>query len=138
VDYGVLTVDGDGLTAFTSGITPRMVRGLDSLYQMVVMEFASSSVAGSGGSGFFDAIFNTPPADPDSSRIFEAFRRARANLFSYQGSRSGLSPDETLRELELLELRPVPELATWETDIQITNAENEQVIRTFAGTEEIA
>ena len=113
-----------------------MVRGLDSLYQMVVMEFASSSVAGSGGSGFFETLFSTPPADTDTSRIYEAFRRARANLFSYQGGRSGMSPDETLKELTLLDLRPVPELATWETDIQIINSENEEVIRTFSGPEE--
>jgi hypothetical protein len=136
VDYGVVVVEADGLTRLGSGTTPSMVRGLDSLYQMVVMELASSAVADSGGSGFFAALFETPPSDKDTSRIYEAFRRARANLFSYQGGRSGLSLDETLRELTLLELRPVPDLSTWEADIQIINAENEAVVRTFSNPEE--
>jgi hypothetical protein len=136
VDYGVVTVEADGLTRLGSGTTPRMVRGLDSLFQMVVMELASSSVVGSGGSGFFNALYETPPGDPDTSRIYEAFRRARANLFAYQGGRSGLSPDETLRELTLLDLRPVPAQQTWEADIQMVNAENEQVVRTFSNPEE--
>lgn len=136
MDYGVVTVDADGLTHLSSGTTPRMVSGLDSLFQMVVMELASSPVAGSGGSGFFEALFTTPPSDPDTSRIYEAFRRARANLFSYQDGRTGLSLGETLRELTLLELRPVPEANTWEVDILMVNAENERVIRTFTSPEE--
>lgn len=138
MDYGVVVVEADGYTRLGSGTTPRMVRGLDSLYQTVVMELASSAVAGSGGSGFFDALFDTPPEDKDTSRIHEAFRRARANLFAYQSTRSGLSPSETLRDLTLLELRPVPSLATWEADIQLVNAENETFVRTFSNPQEEA
>jgi len=136
VDFGVVVVEADGLTRLGSGTTPRMVRGLDALYQTVVMELASSSVAGSGGSGFFDALYKTSPASSDTSKIYEAFRRARANLFSYQGGRSGLMPDETLKDLALLDLRPLPELATWEADIQLVNAENETLVRTFSNPED--
>jgi hypothetical protein len=135
VDYGVVTVEADGLTRLGSGTTPRMVRGLDSLYQMVVMEMASSPVVGSGGSGFFDALFTTPPGEKDTSRVYEAFRRARSNLFSYQSGRSGLSASETLKELTLLELRPVEASQTWEADIQLVNAENESFVRTFSSEE---
>ena len=131
-----MTVEEDGLTLLSSGVTPRMVRGLDSLFQSVVMELSSSPVVGSGGSGFFQALFDTPPSDSDTSRIYEAFRRARANMFSYQGERNDLSPDETLRELSLLELRPFEASATWETDILLVNAENEQLVRTFGTPEE--
>lgn len=136
MDYGVVVVEEDGLTLLGSGVTPRMIRGLDSLYQMVVMELASSPVVGSGGSGFFKALFDTPPSDPSTSRIHEAFRRARANLFSYQGGRSGLPLDETLRELSLLELRPDAASASWEADILMVNAENEQLVRSFSSPRE--
>ena len=134
MDYGVVLVDDRGAVSLESGDSPRFVKGLDSLFQQVVMELLSDYVPGRGGSGFARALTTTLPSDPNAVALFDQrLRLAKEAVLASQ--QDFLLPlDEQLESLDLLNAVYGDE--GWEAEVLLVNREGDSLRRVFVQDEE--
>ena len=133
MDYGVVLVDDQGSVSTESGDSPRFVKGIDSLFQAVVVELLSDHVPGRGGSGFARALTKTMESNPNSVSIFDQrLRLARENILAAQ--QDALLPlDEQLDSLDLLSANWNGE--GWGVEVLLINREGESIRRVFSSND---
>ena len=133
MDYGVVLVDDQGAVSVESGDSPRLVKGLNSLFQSVVIELLSDHVPGRGGSGFARALTETRESNSNAISVFDQrLRLARENVLTAQ--QDALLPlDEQLETLDLLSANWNGE--GWDVEILLVNRSGDSIQRVFSGGE---
>lgn len=134
MDYGVVLVDESGAVSLESGDSPRFVKGLDSLFQSVVMELLADYVPGRGGSGFARALATTAEADQNAVAVFDQRLRLAKESVLFAQQDAALPLDEQLESLDLL--RAVFGDDGWEVEVLLINREGESISRVFFPTGE--
>jgi hypothetical protein len=129
VDYGVVISDERGSISLESGDSPRLLKGIDALFQQVVIELLSSPTGYGEGSGLAEAIQTTLTGNPNAAAIFgQRVKLAEEHIQAFQQDIS-LSLDEQLDSLELSSV--VAGDINWELEIMLTNRTGETIRRFF-------
>ena len=132
MDYGVVIVQPDQTASLSSGNNPQFVRGMDLLFQQVVMELASDPLTNRGGSGFVSALRKLPPNTTSAPAIFgRRLKVAQENVLSAQRD---YSPpiDEQLQRLDLLSAYTNDDGDGWITEIALSSRAGEEIVRSIA------
>lgn len=128
MDYGVVLTDDTGEVSLESGNSPRLVKGLDSLFQTVVMGLLSDIE--SGGSGFAKALREAVPGRSDAAGIVSQRVRLCEENILYAQQDAAVPIDEQLQSLLLLS---VTESGNgWNAEIQLINRSGDQITRVFS------
>lgn len=129
MDYGVITPQQDGSVLLESGDSPRLLKGLDMLVMILVIELCSDP-SDEGGSGFAAGLKEMPLGDKDAYGILgDRLNLARDHIIGLQRDEK-LADDERLSDLELVALREGTD--GWEADIRLTAVSGESLVRSFS------
>lgn len=127
-DIQITVKDGDGLVTLDLPDSPKVVRGMNLLVQIVVLKilknFNRDVFDPAEGTNFRDDIgkFNFSFGDFDEVRlnVVTKIQKIEQDIIEEQGTNIG-SPDERLRKLRLLDVAADPGTGSLAVRVQILN-----------------